>query len=200
MKKIMSFVSISSISLLFFFVSTEAQVHEQLTIDAKAKLKLDFVSILSEPVIREDFAELKKVATNASLYQKEGKTYLSEKDLKKLDRITIKLEKRIHDEYHVDPNIYKAHSYVGQYQLNSCYQYYNSFAANSVGKDCAHFQHIFSTCGECNAYIQTLNKLPANHIIQSHWWKNEKITALVESLTLKNGDKAYVGFELSPKK
>jgi len=162
--------------------------------------QINFEKILSDPEVVKRFELLKNTAENADVYQKDNKTYFSEKDLAQLNKETTDLLQYLTQYDHILPKDYKAHTYVGKNQINSCYQYYNSYAKEDNNKSCAEFPSTFGNCEECNKYIEALRNVPKNHILHAQWWQHESITSYVTPIKLKNGDDAYVGFELSPYK
>lgn len=183
------FISVSSVFCLqvaYSFTNSTHRVH--------------FEKILTDPIIVHQFDELKDAVERAEIYQQKGRPFFSDTDIKNFNAITDKLLKSLKIHEHLIPINYKAHSYVGKYQSNSCYQYYNSFAKDSIGKTCSEFPKGFSNCNECDQYVTAVRAIHKNNILHSHWWKKEAITSLVKVVKLKNGDEAYVGFELSPRK
>lgn len=158
---------------------------------------LNFTAALTDPIVQKDFHILKAAVIKLPIYAKAGKPYLSVEDDQKLDALTKPLIQQLQTHYHLDPLVYKVHSYIGRNHYNSCYQYYNSMHKKSAGQDCHSFAQEFSSCHLCNNYIKALRSRSADNIIQTHWWKNEETTSLVNTLKLSNGDDVYLGFELT---
>lgn len=156
------------------------------------------MTILADPLVQNKFFILAEAAKGVHLSQKNNQAYISPKDLKKLNILSHRLVSLIQNKYHIDPKLYKIHTYIGQDKFNSCYQYYNSFSKEAMNKTCQNYKTNFSTCRLCNEYLKALHLRGDNHIVTSSWWHNEEIIAFVDTFKLSNGDDAYVGLELSP--
>jgi len=158
--------------------------------------KLENEAMLSDPAIKKDFRVMKKIAIDARLYKKNGRYYFSENDIKKLNAISNILLARLSEHYHLNPTKNKIHTYIGRNKYGSCYQYYNSLSVQEIGHDCKAFSGNFSTCDICSNYIKALRSR-SKPVIHAEWWNHEKISALVDTLKLKNGDVVYLGLEFS---
>jgi hypothetical protein len=156
----------------------------------------EYVAMLSDPVIRKDFRNLKAVAMNANLYSQGGKTYFVAADIQKLDAISAVMINRLKSEYHLTASKYKIHTFIGTNEFNSCYEYYNSYHSNSIGKICHEFPQGFASCKLCNDYIKAVRSRKFS-VIHATWWNNEKTMNLVDTFKLKNGDRVYMGLEIS---
>jgi hypothetical protein len=165
------------------------------SLESKANERL--VAILKDPEVQNKFFVLEEEAKKAHLYQKDNQAYFNAADLRKIDSLSNHLINFINHKYNLDSKKYELHTYIGKYQANSCYQYYNSYQEDS-NKDCKHYLVGLSSCRLCNEYINALNKRGDDHILKAHW-KNEDILALVDTFKLSNNDDAYIGLELSPR-
>lgn len=157
---------------------------------------LEFSAVLSDPVIKSDFRNLRKAAISARVSNIDGKPYLAEQDVKKLNELSSILIDRLENHYHLNAKKHKIHTFIGKNQSGSCYQYYNSLATYSVGKTCEAFPKEFGSCQLCDEYVKAI-RVRAQKIIHSHWWNNERTTTLIDTFKLKNGDSVYLGLELS---
>jgi hypothetical protein len=156
----------------------------------------EMVAMLSDPIIRQDFRRLKTEVLTANVYVQNGKVGFSEADIKKLDALSAVLVDRFQHEYHLTASRYKIHTFIGKNEFNSCYEYYNSFHSNSMGKSCDAFSRDFGSCQLCNNYIKTVRARKFS-VIHAVWWNNEKTMNLVDTFKLKNGDSVYMGLEIS---
>jgi len=156
----------------------------------------EFMAMLSDPVIRKDFRQLKAVAMTANLYHADDRIYFSKKDVVKLDAISAVLVNRLRYEYHLNSSHYKIHTFIGKYQVHSCYQYYNSYATNEIGKACSAFSPQFGSCQLCDNYLKAIHSRKLG-IMHATWWNNENTIDLVDLFKLKNGDPVYMGLEMS---
>ena len=154
------------------------------------------MAMLSDPAIRKDFRQLKSVAINANLYRAENHVYFSPADLAKLDTISAALINRLKYEYHLKASHYKIHTFIAKYQPHFCYQYYNSYATNEVGKACYDFSNSFGSCQLCDNYLKAIHSRRLG-IMHATWWNNENTVDLVDLFKLKNGDYVYMGLEIS---
>lgn len=153
------------------------------------------LAILSDPELKKDFRTLKTAAMDAQLYTRNGKTYIIEQDIQKLNALTATLVNRLQYNYHLNPKRNKIHTCIGKNEYNSCYQYYNSLEKNSVGKTCHEFRRGFADCQLCNALVKKIKS--GKRIVHFHWWNDEETSALVDAIKLRNGDSAYVELSLS---
>ncbi len=159
--------------------------------------KSEYLAMLLDPDVRKDFKEFKKEAASAELYKNNGRIYISPYDIKKLNALSASMINRLNHHYHLNPSKYKIHTYIGKNQMNSCYQYYNSLARDAEGKTCHEFPSDFASCQLCNEYIKALRAPHRLGVIHTRWWNGEKITALVDTIKLSNGDNAYAGLQLN---
>ncbi|HEX2549216.1 MAG TPA: hypothetical protein VHM20_05250 [Gammaproteobacteria bacterium] len=159
--------------------------------------KIEIEALLSDPLLKKDFREMKKIAIDARLVTREGNPYFTDADIKKLNAMTALLIQRLQQHYHLDPNKNKIHAFIGRNKYDSCYQYYNSMDSEMNGKDCHAFQSNFGSCDLCNQFIKTLRSR-TKQIIHVEWYNHEKVSALVDTLILKNGDVVYMGLEFTP--
>lgn len=163
---------------------------------AYADGSINLKDILLDKQVQTKLSELKHTAEAANII----KDKLSTADYQKIADQSQQLIQLIHEKNHINTNDYKVHTYIGLNKANSCYQYYNSYETDVIGKSCQQFPSKFATCDECNAYVKAVQSRPKDHILLSHWWKNESITSLVETFELKSGEPVYLGLEISPKK
>lgn len=161
---------------------------------------INFAQMLKDPEIQQYFNELKTAAKNASIETKNNIPTISEKDIANLDRISTTLINRLHEKFKLDASLYRVHTYLSRYKINSCLEYYNSLARQVIGKDCNQYPSSFANCQQCNDYIKILEHRPKDNIIEAYWWQHAKIIALVDVLQLQNKDEAYIGLEITTKK
>jgi hypothetical protein len=156
----------------------------------------EYMAMLSDPAIRKDFRQLKAIAMSAELYTIDHRIYFSKEDIVKLDAISAVLINRLRYEYHLKAGHYRIHTFIGKYQAHSCYQYYNSYATNEIGKACYDFSHQFGSCQLCDNYLKAIHSRKLG-IMHATWWNNENTIDLVDLFKLKNGDAVYMGLEVS---
>jgi hypothetical protein len=156
----------------------------------------EFMAMLSDPVIRKDFRQLKATAMNAKLYRVNDKIYFSKEDILRMNALSNLLVNQLQNEYHLSARRYKIHTFIGKYQSGSCYQYYNSYAANEIGKACYDFSSSFASCQLCDNYIKAIHSRKFS-VMHAAWWNNEKTIDLIDLFKLKNGDLVYMGLEIS---
>lgn len=156
----------------------------------------EFVAMLSDPAIRKDFRGLKAIAMNANLYTQNGKVYFAAADIEKMNALSAVIIDRLKYEYHLTASRYKIHTFIAKNAYGSCYQYYNSYYANIIGKMCGEFPHGFASCQLCDGYVKAV-KTRKFSVIHAAWWNNEKTIDLVDVFKLKNGDSVYMGLEIT---
>lgn len=183
--------------LLFCLFLNSCTTLSQKTVDANRKKNIEYNAILTDPVVKKDFRDLKNIAMTASISDKEGYPHFDEATIAKLNEASAILIDRLQNHYHLDAKKYKLHTYIGRNKLDSCYQYYNSLEMNHIGKSCSDFSSSFGSCKLCNEYIKTV-KSRSMKVIHSRWWDNTETMALIDTFKLKNGDFIYLGLELSP--
>lgn len=181
-------------ALSFLLSSCAFYSQSQMT---KTTKNMEYVAILDDPMVRKDFRALVTTARRAHTYKQNGNIYLDPQDVKYMDALSSQIIGIMYYQYHLNPQAMKIHTYVGKNQYNSCYQYYNSMAHDSVGQSCDQFSTGFSSCRLCNQFISKVRARSSAHIVHAQWWANENTTALVETIELRNHDTAYVGLELS---
>lgn len=180
-------ISISFVCLGFFSFDSQAA--------CRCKNKGNVEVILKDPQVQNKFFILEEEAKKAHLYQKNNQAYIDTKDLRKIHSLSNQLVSFIYHKYRINPKAYKLHTYIGEEKPNSCYQYYNSYS-KEMNKSCENYSASFSSCGLCNQYLKALKRRGDDHIVKTHWFKNEEIVALVDTFQLTNGDAAYLGLEL----
>lgn len=183
--------------LLFCLFLSSCAIPSQKLVDTNRKKNIEYNAILTDPVVKQDFRNLKSIAVNAPIYNKANNPSFDEVTLTKLNEASAILIDRLKNHYHLNENKYKLHTYIGRNKLDSCYQYYNSYEINSIGKSCGDFSADFGSCKLCNDYVKTV-KSRSMKVIHSRWWNNTETTALIDTFKLRNGDFVYLGLELSP--
>jgi len=168
--------------------------HKTLQIPHQASKRIENEAMLTDPLIKKDFKILKDIAMNATLIKKNDNYYFSPADTKKLDAQSQKLIQHLISIYHLNYRSNKVHTSIGKLQSDSCYQFYNSYQSDMVGRSCESFTPGFGSCQQCNQYIQTL-RARTKRIIHAKWWRNEDVAALVDVFRLKNGVYVYLGLE-----
>lgn len=189
-------LGVNCIIIILCSILSACAIKSQQTIPSANKKNLEYNAVLSDPVIKKDFRNLRKAAMSARVYNQDGNVYLVDQDIKKLNELSAILIDRLHYHYHLDPNKYNIRTFISRNKQNSCYQYYNSIDTSIIGKSCNAFPEKFATCQLCNEYIQAV-KGHGMRIIHAHWWENKRITALTNTFRLKNGDDVYLGLELT---
>lgn len=158
-----------------------------------SKKSVEYNAVLTDPIIKKEFHQLVKAAMSAPIYNKEGTSYLSESDIKKLNSLSANLIDRLQNHYHLDPSQHKIHTFIGRNQLDSCFTYYDSIE-NNIGKDC----HSFADNKNCEMCDEFVNKIyNRNQKIISFRWHDNDVTMLVDKFRLRNGDRVYLGLMIA---
>lgn len=143
---------------------------------------LAYNAVLTDPVIKKDFRNLKAAALKARLYKKDGTYYFAENDLKQLNALSAILIDRLQNHYHLDPKSHRIHAFIGKNQNDSCYQYYDSNNA-SIGREGKSCPEIVALAQK---YVQRIVQVPS-----------ENATVLIDNFRLKNRDPVYLGLAIS---
>ena len=162
------------------------------TVSGTPRKNLEYNAVLTDPIIKKDFRNLKAAAIKARVYEKEGHFYFAESDLKQLNALSAILIDRLKNHYHLDPDSRRIHTFIGKNQKDSCYQYYDSNNA-AIGKECDSFQHPFKSCKSCPELVALAQKY-VQRIVQLH---SENATVLIDNFRLKNRDPVYIGLTIS---
>lgn len=158
---------------------------------------IEFNAILTDPVVKTDFRNLKNVAVNAALKQDDNRAYFDETALKKLDEASAVLMDRLQNHYHLNVSKHNIHTFIGKNNPDSCYQYYDSSNPSAIGKTCQDASSQFGSCNLCENYVNIV-KSRTKRIIHAPSRNNTDTMALIDTFKLRNGDFVYLGLALSP--
>lgn len=181
-------------SLLLSSCATTPLTHK--TAEVKNK-NIEFNAVLTDPIVKSDFRNLKSIAMHAPLIQNEGHVYFDENALKKLDEASAVVINRLQNHYHLNADKYKIHTFIGRNKAESCYQYYDSAGTSAIGKTCQDTSSQFGSCSLCENYVNTVRSRTMR-VIHAPSRHNTDTMALIDTFKLRNGDFVYLALELSP--
>ena len=153
---------------------------------------LAYNAVLTDPIIKKDFRNLKAAAIKARVYEEEGHSYLADNDIKKLNALSAILIDRLQNHYHLDPRTHKIHTFIGKNQNGSCYEYYDSNSSD-IGKDCHSFSHPLDSCQTCNEFVNLTQK----RVLRIVHLQSKNATVLIDTFKLRNRDNVYIGLSIS---
>lgn len=169
----------------------------QHALEINRKKNIEYNAILTDPVIKKDFRNLKIIAANASINSDNDNPRFNENTLQQLDQATAVLVDRLQNHYHLNANNYKIHVYLGKNKPDSCYQYYHSYHKQLIGKSCGTTSSTSDACKACHEYTNIV-KSRSMKIVHASWLTHKETTALVDTFKLRNGDAVFLGLDLSP--